>query len=71
MDLLASSQRCCDYLGHGPQRFQGMAKAKVCAGATKAPREGAGDFASKEPISRAAWRGTFDSGCLVECRMSR
>jgi len=47
-----------------------MAKAKVVRWSNEGlPREGAGGLASRSRSAAAAWRGTFDSGCLVDARM--
>jgi len=59
------SPNLCDYLGHGPQRFQACQGPMVgAAGATKAPREGQlGDFASRSRSAAALpCEGTLNPG---------
>jgi len=49
---------------------QAWPRPRWCAGATKAPREGAGDFASRKPISRCCPARDVDPGVSL-IQMSR
>jgi len=64
--MLARAKLVVDYLGQRPQRFRGMAKAKMVAHwSNEAQVRALGDFASRKPEPLLPLASDVESGCLV------